>query len=141
MVVFGISNDFSLHNNQIRRVNLIDAYVCSGYYAALALSSDECDPNAPPVAKLFRDGLETRDLVEDTLFMLWYRPHVHIARGDSNNTPICSLNSQRKVAVFRARSKMERDAWCWALNCEIERLVRTTRDREVRIREQGMPAS
>ncbi len=35
-----------------------------------------------------------------------------------------SLNGQQKMLVLRARSKLERDEWCWALNVEMERLVR-----------------
>lgn len=128
-----------MHHHQIGRINLLDAYVCSGYYAALALPQDEYDPNAPAVAKLYPDGLETKDLAEDTLFTLWFHPHVTYAKGDFNKVPIPSMSAKHKVVIFRARSKLERDAWCWALNCEIERIVRRTQDRERRTREQGTP--
>ena len=53
-------------------MNLIDAYVCSGYYAALALMDGEYDPNAAEVVKRFEDGLETRDVEEDTIFLVWF---------------------------------------------------------------------
>ncbi|OCB84999.1 hypothetical protein A7U60_g7956 [Sanghuangporus baumii] len=142
LVQFRVKNDFSLHTHQMGRINLIDAYVCSGYYAALALPPDEYDPNSQPLTRYFPDGLETRDMTEDTLFLLWYCPHADVGKsdkGDSNKTPIRQMNSKRKLVFFRARSKLERDAWCWALNCEIERLVRETKDREYRIREQGTP--
>ncbi|EJC98002.1 uncharacterized protein FOMMEDRAFT_114825 [Fomitiporia mediterranea MF3/22] len=147
LVIFKVTNDFSLHNHQISRINLIDAYVCSGYYAALALPQEEWDPNAPPIAKLFPDGLETRDRAEDTLFMLWYRPHdtsninYADAKGDMNMNMIAvpELHGKKRVMFFRARSRLERDAWCWALNCEIEKIVRRTKVREGRIRNLGMP--
>lgn len=48
-----------------------------------------------------------------------------------------SLNGQRKMLVLRARSKLERDEWCWALNVEMERLVRLHRVREAAVRQQG----
>jgi len=33
-------------------------------------------------------------------------------------------NSKHKLLILKARSQMERDAWCWALNAEVERTVR-----------------
>jgi hypothetical protein len=39
--------------------------------------------------------------------------------------------------VFRARSKLDRDSWAWAINWEIERLVRRRREREERLRGFG----
>ncbi|KAI5122450.1 hypothetical protein M0805_008762 [Coniferiporia weirii] len=132
-------NNVTMHYHQIGRINLIDAYVCSGYYAALALPEEEYDPNAPALAKIFQDGLETRDIMEDTLFLLWYRPHRIYAKGDLNKVPVQAINAKHRMLICRARSKLERDAWCWALNCEVERLVRVARERERRMREQGMP--
>jgi len=48
-----------------------------------------------------------------------------------------SLNGQQKMLVLRARSKLERDEWCWALNVEMERLVRLHSVREAAVRQQG----
>ena len=142
-------------------MNLIDAYVCSGYYAALALMDGEYDPNAAEVVKRFEDGLETRDVEEDTIFLVWFRGHgVHGThgpnrrggRGGGNNnisdnksvrdgvgagmesTPVLPLSAKHQMRIFRARNRLERDAWCWALNCEIERLGRETKGREERLR-------
>jgi hypothetical protein len=39
--------------------------------------------------------------------------------------------------VFMTRSKLERDSWCWALNSEIERITRSQKEYEERIRDQG----
>ena len=151
-------------------MNLIDAYVCSGYYAALALMDGEYDPNAAEVVKRFEDGLETRDVEEDTIFLVWFRGHgVHGThgsngpgrRGGGNNnndnksvrdgvgtgggtgsgagagmesTPVLPMSAKHQMRIFRARNRLERDAWCWALNCEIERLGRETKGREERLR-------
>lgn len=40
-----------------------------------------------------------------------------------------NLKTKHRVLVLKARSKLERDAWCWALNTEIERLSRRTTGR------------
>lgn len=47
------------------------------------------------------------------------------------------LNAKHKILVFKARSRLERDAWCWALNCELERIARAHADSEKVIREAG----
>jgi len=61
---------------------------------------------------------------------------------DDNPVPgsvkdVPSLNGQQKMLVLRARSKLERDEWCWALNVEMERLVRLHSVRETAVRQQG----
>lgn len=139
LIQFQLSKRLEKLNHQNSRINLIDAYVVSGYYAAMTLSVDEYDPNEPPTAKLYSDGLETRDTDEDTLFMLWYRPHNQYTQGDYDRIPIMQLSAKHSLLIFRARSKLERDLWCWALNCEIERLVRKTKKRETSMRMMGMP--
>lgn len=48
-----------------------------------------------------------------------------------------NLSSTRKVLVVKARSRLERDAWCNALNAEIERLVRRHHKRETDMCEAG----
>jgi hypothetical protein len=108
----------------------------------MGLPPDEYNPNSPPVARLFADGLESVDAEEDTLFMLWYRSH-HVKKDNvlerMEDTTIPALSAGHKVLICRARSRLERDAWCWALNCEVERLARATRNREMKAREQGEP--
>lgn len=42
-----------------------------------------------------------------------------------------------KHIAIRARSRLERDLWVWAINCERERLVREDRTREDQLRNQG----
>jgi hypothetical protein len=55
--------------------------------------------------------------------------------GATRDVP--SLNGTQKILVLRARSKLERDEWCWALNIEMERLVRLHHVREAVVRQQG----
>lgn len=50
---------------------------------------------------------------------------------------IPALDAKHKMLVLRARSRLERDAWCWALNAEIERLVRVYSSREQAVRNDG----
>ena len=47
--------------------------------------------------------------------------------GNTSNHAVLPLKAKRRVIVLKARSKLERDAWCWALNTEIERLSRRTK--------------
>lgn len=137
-------NDNTRYHHQTKHINLVDAYVCSGYYAARALSDEEYDPNAPAIGKYFQDGLETKDGTEDTLFLLWYRPHTNhlpALKEDFNIVALQKMNAKRSFLICRARSKLERDSWCWALNAQIEKIVRASKERETRAREQGSPVS
>lgn len=142
----------SLNYHKRKAINLIDAYVCSGYFAAQTLPAGQFKPGSPVVARRYADGLETQDPEEDTLFMLWYRSHpvgagdetgsspaaqIHKARGPPRSAAIPPLSAKRSVILFRTRSKLERDAWCWALNTEIEKLAHSNPQREIRVRETG----
>jgi hypothetical protein len=135
----------------MKTINLIDSYICSGFFAAQVLPEGQFNPDLPPVARRYQDGLETEDPEEDTLFMIWYRPHavgagdetgqsaaaqVHKSKGHKNAV-IPPLSAKSKVMIFRTRSKLERDSWCWALNTEIEKLVRASPERESKLRETG----
>lgn len=111
-----------------REINLMDSYVCSGYLAALTLRPGEYHPETPSVVRRYFDGFEADDPEEDTLFAIWYR---------KSTDKVPSLSIKHKVTVFRTRSKVEREAWCWALGCEIEKLVRTNKEREAKLRDAG----
>jgi hypothetical protein len=110
----------------------MDSYVCSGYLAALALRQSEYNPQTPGVARRYSDGFEVDDPEEDILFTIWYRK-----KRDGAADRVPSLSSKHKLVVFRTRSKVERDAWCWALGCEIEKLVRANKEREAKLRDAG----
>ncbi|RDB17902.1 Meiotically up-regulated gene 56 protein [Hypsizygus marmoreus] len=140
---FHITPGSSLHASMHKKTSLIDAYVCSGYLAASALPRGQYSPNSRAAPRRYRDGLEADDPEEDMIFMLWYHPQPLKIQVDGvdglsaapKNIP--ALSAKRKMLVFRTRSKLERDAWCWALNCEIERLVRQQKERENKLRETG----
>jgi len=101
-------------------------------------------PNAEPCPRRYYDGLETDDREEDMLFMICYRPYPHMVNADQDPTvtpvdfkSIPSLSAKHKMLVFKARSNLERDAWCCALNAELEKMVRAQKVREDRLRESG----
>lgn len=134
-----------------KKINLLDAYVCSGYLAALTLPKGQYMPNAPTAARRYEDGLEANDRDEDMLFVISYRKHPAVVprptlasvphSPPNSNTSgaqrIPSLSEKHKLLVCRTRSKLERDAWCWALNIEIERLTRKHKTREEKLRQTG----
>ncbi|EPQ54943.1 hypothetical protein GLOTRDRAFT_43400 [Gloeophyllum trabeum ATCC 11539] len=145
LIQYHITPKASMYHRRTKRtISLVDAYVCSGYFAAKVLPESQYNPDAPPIPRKYPDGLETEDLEEDTIFMVWYHPYpvgsVDEERGQSKagaSKKIPKLSKKRKMEVFRARSRMERDIWCWALNCEIEKTLRTNRDRENKLRDEG----
>lgn len=151
LVKFLISGRTSLHHRRHKLINLLDAYTCSGYLAAQHLPDGQYHPDNPPLARRYQDGLESDEREEDTLFMLWYRGNVVVGetpsstdggaskkdKGKNVGADVPPLSGKRKLAVFRTRSKLERDAWVWAINAEIDKAVRAAEDRENRVREAG----
>lgn len=159
LVQYHITPKSSLHQRRSKKINLLDAYVTSGYFAALQLPEGQYNASATSVPRRYQDGLEADDPEEDMLFMIWYRPQAPVIEGPASVTPpapapakagkgkkvdhpqgqgnIPSLSAKRKLVVFRTRSKLERDAWCWAINAQIEKLVRSANQREERLRELG----
>lgn len=137
---YRITGHTSLHHKRDKVIPLLDAYLCSGYFAAQYLPEGQYDANAPPVARRYQDGLETEDGEEDTLFVLWYRIPKGAAPGvqrSNVSADVPPLTAKRKAAVFRTRSKLERDAWVWAINVEIEKVVRASSVREEAVRNAG----
>ncbi len=129
-----------MHHRRGKAVNLLDTYVCSGYFATQYLPAGQYDANAPPIPRRYGDGLETDDSEEDTMFIVWYRNIPEEAEGILGNhtaADIPPLKAKRKVKVFRTRSKLERDTWVRAINVEIEKVVRASKDREEAVRQAG----
>jgi len=144
LMQFRVLPHSALNLSTHKKTSLLDAYVCSGYLAAMSLPRGQYDATADSAARRYHDGLEADDPEEDTLFIVWYHPQPPLIMPTAKEDPsssatknLPSLSAKRKILVFRTRSKLERDAWCWALNCEIEKLVRTEKEREKRLRETG----
>lgn len=58
--------------------------------------------------------------------------------GKLSNATVPPLKAKHDVLVLKARSRLERDSWVWALNAEIERTSRRFRVREVKARDGGL---
>jgi len=108
------------------------------------LPKGQYSPNAAPAPRRYQDGLETDDRDEDMLFIVWYRKHPQMLNADQDptTTPVSSknvptLSVKHKMLLFKTRSILERDAWCWALNSEIEKIVRAQKEREEKLRDSG----
>jgi hypothetical protein len=112
---------------------LLDAYVVSGVLAAQALPKGQYNPNYPVTPRRYADGLESDDSEENMLFTVYYVP-----RSMAQVEKVPPLNAAKKIMVFRCRSRVERDVWCWAMNTEIEKLARERRERE-ELRNAGTP--
>ncbi|KIK24499.1 hypothetical protein PISMIDRAFT_10144 [Pisolithus microcarpus 441] len=104
--------------------------------SASARNQEEFNPSDPIPPRRYCDGVEADEPVEDIFFMLWYRKaRTSSAGGQASGIPPHS--AKFKTVIFKTRNKVERDAWCWALNCEIEKVVRRNREREQRLRQMG----
>ncbi|KAF9481182.1 hypothetical protein BDN70DRAFT_855567 [Pholiota conissans] len=144
LVNFRITGHSSMYPVMRKKINLLDAYVCSGHLAAQCLPQGQYRPDAEPAPRRYQDGLETNDREEDMLFMVWYRPQPLMFDADQDPTVIPvtsrsvpSISAKHKMLVFKTRSILERDAWCWAINSEIEKIVRAQKPREEMLRETG----
>ena len=117
--------------------------------------------------RIYADGLLSTDEDEECTFVIRYRPqrvnrsrnpYFHSeqdafsqgdvdddqANGNENgitqkvNASITTLrDSTVNVIAMRARSRLERDLWVWAINAERERVVRDDVIRENQIRQHG----
>jgi hypothetical protein len=62
------TRSLSMLHSHAKTINLLDAYVTSGYFAALEL--DEGNKMFQPTARRYQDGLETDDADVDTLIII-----------------------------------------------------------------------
>lgn len=59
-------------NSRSWTVSLLDAYVCSGHFAAQSLPVHEFSITKPPTPRRFQDGLQIEDNELDLVFLIWY---------------------------------------------------------------------
>lgn len=143
LISFRIDGQSSLYPSRNKKISLVEAYVCSGYFAAQALPAGQYNPNVPAAPRRYGDGLENDDREEDMIFMIWYRSHSQMLHADQDPTTtyvdgkIPKLSKTLKVLLFKTRSCIERDAWCWAINSEIEKIMRAQVKRETMLLEAG----
>ncbi|KAF9077592.1 Pleckstrin homology domain-containing protein [Rhodocollybia butyracea] len=133
LIHFRVSPKSILHSSAKKKISLVNAYVTSGYLASQMLPTGEINPDASNVPRRYADGLETDDQEEERLFVVWYtKAPATASSSDAQSiaTDGPPLNVKRKFAIFRTRSKLERDVWVWALNIAIEKIVRARKERE-----------
>lgn len=65
---FHLSKSRTALHSHAKTINLLDAFVTSGYFAALEV--DHGDNSGVPSGRRFQDGLETNDSDKDTLIII-----------------------------------------------------------------------
>ncbi|KAL1412835.1 hypothetical protein Q8F55_000584 [Vanrija albida] len=142
---------------------LFGAYVYSGLLAHDELTDAVHEAAFNPSARIYGDGLQTTDGVEDCSFAVritWpTAKHKHKAAaqpwdeaGDNDNDngndsgkksagssfiPPALTHKPPQLLLFRARCKLERDRWVWAINAEMERQARQHLREEEVLRNHG----
>ncbi|CAE6415279.1 unnamed protein product [Rhizoctonia solani] len=146
LLLFHITPNVTSYHHHSRTINLVDAYVYSGQIAMRSLPRAAGVDSRQKIPRRYQDGLESDDSEEDTTFIIWYRPHsTHIPLDPllssepalKDEPTIAPLGGKHKLIICKARSRLERDAWCWVLNTEIERFSRMLSTREKHLRNQG----
>lgn len=131
LLSYRVTPGSSMHKANKKKYSLTDSFVTSGYFAMQAFPRDRY--NSPEVSpRRYKDGLEVDDLEQDKVFVIFYRTRKDLAPG-----VIPPLSAEKKMVTFKTRSVLERDAWCWALNTEIEKITREQQERETKLRESG----
>lgn len=161
LVMFRVAKNRTSFLHHSKTINLLDAQIYSGQLAVTLLPRGS-ERRGSVTPRRYADGLEASDEEEDNTFLLWsvfsrcnarviidfrakiyrYRSHAPGWRHEDRNTvqtqeKVPQLDGAQTFHVFKARSKLERDAWCWAINCEIERVVRAAKEREDKVRNTG----
>jgi len=140
IVQYHLTASKSAHHHRSRTINLLDAYIYSGQLAVVSLAQSYTEDTSVATPRRYQDGLESDDTEEDVTFIVWYRPHPpgigsEDVQAGQRNVTVAPLDGKHKMLICKARSILERDSWCFALNAEIERLARLTSSREKNLRE------
>lgn len=94
--------------------------------AAALFAEDDKNPLAERLKRRAKDMREKMDAGRDTV--------------DPATLPRMRDLKPVEFLVMRARSKLEKELWVWALRLEMERLVRDDLERDAALRELGNPA-
>jgi hypothetical protein len=120
-----------LHEKHLS-LSLRDCYVYSGLVTAgdLLYQNRTFDSNSPgrsALPRIYADGYTSHDEDSMTCFVLWHgsRRSIFTKRDEEGNTVrrmVTPLGQGGNAVVFKARSRLERDAWVMGIAMEIERL-------------------
>ncbi|KAK8858607.1 hypothetical protein IAR55_002836 [Kwoniella newhampshirensis] len=146
LVSFKIKRKDSFHPRK-KRYPLFGAYVYSGMLAQDELHEASNSDAFSTQARVYQDGLQSSDPAEDTTFCVrlstspsrWgtKRTQPWEMEDDAEFLPPGLSKKAPSLLIFRARSKLERDRWVWAINAEMERQVRSHPKQEEALREYG----
>ncbi|OXM79382.1 spore wall assembly-related protein [Cryptococcus neoformans Bt63] len=145
-VSFEVTGKASFH---VRKKNypLFGAYTYSGLLAHDEIHEPHNRDAFLPQHRVYQDGLQSFDGPEDTTFCI--RLAISGSRSEANtsnpwdssdyrdHTSMKLSKSPTSLLIFRARSKLERDRWVWAINAEVERQARAHLDQQNLFRTYG----
>ncbi|OCF45974.1 hypothetical protein I317_00062 [Kwoniella heveanensis CBS 569] len=146
LVSFKIKKKNAFHVRK-KRYPLFGAYVYSGMLALDELPAMSSNDAFAYQTRVYQDGLRSADGVEDTTFCV--RLGTHPSRWGKKTTQPWEMEEEAEflppglskkppgLLIFRARSKLERDRWVWAINAEMERQVRAHVKQEEALRQYG----
>ncbi|TYJ58455.1 hypothetical protein B9479_000662 [Cryptococcus floricola] len=147
LVSFKITGKNAFHKRK-KTYPLFGAYVYSGLLAHEEIH-EPSNRQAPFTSeyRVYQDGLQSSDGPEDTTFCVrlaipgssWTAKTVNPWNlgDDEDYTPMPLSKSPQGLLIFRARCKLERDRWVWAINAEMERQARSHLRQEKTLREYG----
>ncbi|CAG8520002.1 7697_t:CDS:2 [Funneliformis mosseae] len=121
-------------------IHLTDCYVYSGGITEndLLYSSSSryniSDNGTHKLPRIYPDGMYCFDDDEECTFVIWQGEQKYCLERDKEKSrnSIClkkttTLDRPGNIWVFRARSRIEREEWVWAINVEIERALKEIR--------------
>ncbi|CAB4488022.1 unnamed protein product [Rhizophagus irregularis] len=121
-------------------INLRDCYVYSGssiteheYYKSNLPQEQSIAKSYSqgPLAKLYGDGMISYDDYKETSFVIWKGRRKYYFNNDGmkiSMEKIIKYDIPGDFWIFRAKNRIEREEWVWALNVEIERLYEEEND-------------
>lgn len=128
-----------VHQERHLSLSLRDCYIYSGLITEndLLYQNQTFDSNTPgrhSLPRIYQDGMTSHDEDTMTCFVLWHgmRRSLFKTTDDEGRTVrhrVTQLGAAGKCIVFKARSRLERDAWVMSIGMEIERLnINTSED-------------
>jgi len=145
VITFKIKKTQAFHQRK-KRFSLFGAYVYSGMMAQDELHEAADQDALASHPKVYHDGLQSADGAEDTTFCIrlpvtlsnWSQRKAYQWEAEGDHVDVPSLSKKAPALLFfRARSALERDRWVWAINAEMERMVRSHVPQEEALRNFG----
>lgn len=135
-----------VHQERHLTLSLRDCYIYSGLITENDLlyqnqTFDSSTPGRHPLPRVYQDGMTSHDEDTMTCFVLWHGMRRSLFKmtnedGRTVRHRVTQLGASGKSIVFKARSRLERDAWVMSIGMEIERLNINTSE-EIRVTAEG----